>query len=85
MFDFSEECNCKRDIPGSKSKFNPKHKLGVIVPFRERFEELLEFAPHIHDFISKQGINHKIYIINQVISLGFFITTEKPNVVSSYQ
>ncbi|XP_054289776.1 beta-1,4-galactosyltransferase 7-like isoform X1 [Macrosteles quadrilineatus] len=79
----SEECNCKRDIPGSKSKFNPKHKLGVIVPFRERFEELLEFAPHIHDFISKQGINHKIYIINQVdqyrfnraslINIGFLV------------
>lgn len=42
------------------------HKLAVIVPFRERFEELLVFVPFIHAFLNKNKIRHKILIINQV-------------------
>lgn len=42
------------------------HKLAVIVPFRERFEELLVFVPFMHSFLSKKKIRHKILIINQV-------------------
>lgn len=42
------------------------HKLGVIVPFRDRFEELLEFVPHMSNYLKEKNINHEIYIINQV-------------------
>lgn len=42
------------------------HKLALIVPFRERFEELLEFVPFMHTFLNKKKIRHKILIINQV-------------------
>lgn len=42
------------------------HKLAVVVPFRERFEELLVFVPFIHAFLNKNKIRHKILIINQV-------------------
>lgn len=42
------------------------HKLAVIVPFRDRFEELLEFAPHMHDFLNRQRVRHQIWVINQV-------------------
>lgn len=42
------------------------HKLAILVPFRDRFEELLVFAPHIHAFLKKQNINHHVYILNQV-------------------
>lgn len=48
-----------------------KHKLAVIVPFRDRFEELLDFAPHLHQFLNKQKIRHKIFVINQIDSLRF--------------
>uniref|UniRef100_A0A1B6JX31 Beta-1,4-N-acetylgalactosaminyltransferase n=2 Tax=Homalodisca liturata TaxID=320908 RepID=A0A1B6JX31_9HEMI len=67
----SEECTCKREALSYTQTEDSRHKLGIVVPFRERFEELLEFAPHIHDFLNKQSINHKIYIINQVDQYRF--------------
>lgn len=42
------------------------HKLALVVPFRERFEELLVFAPFMHTFLNKKKIRHKILIVNQV-------------------
>lgn len=42
------------------------HKLAVLVPFRDRFNELLEFAPHITNFLELQSVNHQIYVLNQV-------------------
>ncbi|KAF3838826.1 hypothetical protein F7725_010594 [Dissostichus mawsoni] len=42
------------------------HKLALIVPFRERFDELLVFVPFMHDFLNKKKIRHKILVINQV-------------------
>ncbi|XP_054710160.1 beta-1,4-galactosyltransferase 7-like [Uloborus diversus] len=47
------------------------HRLAVIVPFKDRFEELLQFAPHIHRFLNAQKIRHKLYVINQVDKLRF--------------
>ena len=41
------------------------HKLALIIPFRDRLEELLEFAPHIHKYLKKKKIRHTIYVINQ--------------------
>ena len=43
-----------------------KHKLGVIVPYRERFEELLEFVPHMSKYLAEKNIWYQIYVINQV-------------------
>lgn len=42
------------------------HKLALIVPFRERFKELLVFVPFMHTFLNKKKIRHKILVINQV-------------------
>lgn len=47
------------------------HKLAVLVPFRDRFEELLEFVPYISTFLFKQNIAHHIFILNQVDSYRF--------------
>ena len=44
---------------------NRSHQLAVVVPFRNRFEELLEFAPHIHRFLLRQNVQHQIWVINQ--------------------
>ena len=41
------------------------HQLAILVPFRNRFEELLEFAPHIHQFLSRQKVKHQIWVVNQ--------------------
>ena len=42
-----------------------QHQLAVIVPFRNRYEEMMEFVPHIHRFLDRQSVRHKIWIINQ--------------------
>ncbi|XP_030622171.1 beta-1,4-galactosyltransferase 7 isoform X2 [Chanos chanos] len=42
------------------------HKMAVIVPFRERFEELLVFVPYMHTFLNKKKIRHRILVVNQV-------------------
>ncbi len=41
------------------------HRLAVVVPFRNRWEELLQFVPHIHQFLNRQKVSHSIWIINQ--------------------
>ncbi|XP_053422157.1 beta-1,4-galactosyltransferase 7 isoform X4 [Nycticebus coucang] len=47
------------------------HRLAVLVPFRERFEELLVFVPHMHHFLSRKKIQHHIYVLNQVDHFRF--------------
>lgn len=45
---------------------NYKPRLAILVPFRDRFDELLAFVPYMHKFLSDQDIgSFKIYILNQ--------------------
>ena len=44
-----------------------QHSLCILIPFRDRFEELLEFVPRITKFLERQNVEHKVFIINQVI------------------
>ncbi|XP_029816042.1 beta-1,4-galactosyltransferase 7 [Manacus vitellinus] len=46
-------------------------RLALLVPFRERFEELLAFVPYMHRFLSKKKIRHHIFILNQVDHFRF--------------
>lgn len=48
------------------------NKLGIVIPFRERFDELLEFVPHIHSFLKNQNVLHEIFVINQVNNVIYF-------------
>ncbi|CAG5128585.1 unnamed protein product [Candidula unifasciata] len=54
-----------------QSKSTADHTLCVLVPFRNRFEELLEFAPYLHTFLNKQNVKHKLVVINQMDSYRF--------------
>ncbi|GCB68175.1 beta-1,4-galactosyltransferase 7 isoform X2 [Scyliorhinus torazame] len=47
------------------------HKIAIVVPFRERFEELMTFVPHMHAFLNQKKIRHKILVINQVDHFRF--------------
>lgn len=59
-------------------------RLAVLVPFRERFDELMKFAPHMGSFLRRQGIRHQFFILNQIdqyrfnraslINIGFLYT-----------
>lgn len=84
VFNLTDDCQCSRKDSGetierhfkghiynANSGIPSDHKLAVLVPFRDRFEELLAFAPYLHDFLNKQEISHHIYILNQVHILWF--------------
>ncbi len=47
------------------------HFLCLLIPFRDRFDELNEFVPTIHDFLNRQSIAHAIFVVNQVDTLRF--------------
>lgn len=77
-----DECKC--EITTQASHYNNKqvnsdakmyrkseHRLAVLVPFRDRFEELLIFAPHMKKFLDKQSIDYHIFILNQVDRFRF--------------
>ncbi|XP_077388944.1 beta-1,4-galactosyltransferase 7 [Festucalex cinctus] len=51
--------------PQDEVRWGP-HKMALLVPFRERFEELLVFVPFMHTFLNNKKIKHEILIINQV-------------------
>lgn len=51
--------------PADDPSWGP-HRLALLVPFRERFEELLAFVPYMHRFLSKKRIRHHILVLNQV-------------------
>ena len=53
----------------STSSAEKGHKLCILVPFRDRFEELLEFAPYMNTFLSSQNVDHEIYVLNQADQL----------------
>ena len=63
------ECRCDKDSISASLKDEPnthdkaessQHKLCIIVPFRDRFEELLEFAPYMKNFLRLQGVENEI-------------------------
>ncbi|XP_064135296.1 beta-1,4-galactosyltransferase 7 isoform X2 [Loxodonta africana] len=65
---------CPPELPPEHWEEDPSwgpHRLAVLVPFRERFEELLVFVPHLHRFLSRKKIQHHIYVLNQVDHFRF--------------
>ena len=42
------------------------HRLAVIVPYRNRSDELKEFIPHMHAFLTSQSLDYRFFIINQI-------------------
>ncbi|XP_015497012.1 beta-1,4-galactosyltransferase 7 [Parus major] len=56
--------------PEEEPSWGP-HRLALLVPFRERFEELLAFVPYMHRFLSKKRIRHRIFILNQMDHFRF--------------
>lgn len=49
-----------------ESIINGQHRLAILVPFRDRFDELLIFVPYMTKFLTAQKVGpFKIYILNQ--------------------
>eukprot|EP00092_Neocalanus_flemingeri_P085226 GFUD01107221.1.p1 GENE.GFUD01107221.1~~GFUD01107221.1.p1 ORF type:complete len:102 (-),score=16.75 GFUD01107221.1:147-452(-) len=53
------DCSCQGDQShkhvDTPTNETSDHKLCIIVPIRDRFEELLEFAPYIKTFLNNQA------------------------------
>ncbi|GFN80592.1 beta-1,4-galactosyltransferase 7 [Plakobranchus ocellatus] len=77
LFSPTTPCKCDHqlnqliNIAGHEGNKKPNHSMCILVPYRDRFEELLEFAPHINTFLMKQNIAHKIVVINQLDKFRF--------------
>lgn len=41
------------------------HKLGVIVPYRNRYEQLLTFKEKISDYLTQKGVNFELIVVEQ--------------------
>lgn len=77
----TDGCHCEDQSTNGKSALvesnaekrdkNARHKLGILVPYRDRFEELMVFIPHMQNFLKKQNIVNHIYVMNQVDSYRF--------------
>ncbi|GFR71186.1 beta-1,4-galactosyltransferase 7 [Elysia marginata] len=100
-------CNCpneaanildKNQVNKGNAQFKENntasHSLCVLVPFRDRFEELLEFAPHMNKFLLKQNIVHELVVINQLdrfrfnraslINVGFLETRQNCDYIAMH-
>jgi hypothetical protein len=41
------------------------HKLAIIVPYRDRFEDLIIFKKELSDYLNNKGINYELIIVEQ--------------------
>ncbi|XP_065562140.1 xylosylprotein 4-beta-galactosyltransferase-like isoform X2 [Artemia franciscana] len=59
--------NERKDVMSTESEVIPKpsHKLALIIPARDRLEELLEFIPYMKKFLGNQGVTSEILVSNQ--------------------
>lgn len=91
-----DECKCPKNNVQNEiiDVSSALHKLAVLVPFRDRFEELLSFVPYLHNFLRKQEIVHHIYILNQIdhnrfnraslINVGFIVTHKEYDYIAMH-
>ncbi|XP_033209401.1 beta-1,4-galactosyltransferase 7 [Belonocnema kinseyi] len=66
-----DRSDVKSSINALRIRRKSKHRLAILVPFRDRFEELLKFAPHMRKFLDKQYLDYHIFILNQVDKFRF--------------
>lgn len=104
-FPIADTCKCEnpvdRDVQHEKfhSSFKELHssdkqKLAILVPFRDRFDELLRFAPHMSAFLNRQQIPFHIFVLNQndryrfnrasLINAGFLLVKDQYEYVAMH-
>ncbi|KAI5694100.1 hypothetical protein M8J75_010680 [Diaphorina citri] len=65
------DCNSVGGSLLSQSTLHDQHELCLIIPFRDRFDELLIFLMHMKVFLERQNIVYHVYVVNQVDSYRF--------------
>ncbi|CAH8537267.1 unnamed protein product [Dicrocoelium dendriticum] len=56
---------------GSPSDAPRSHRSAIIIPYRDRFNELQQFIPHLKRFLDAQHVAHTFYVVNQVDNFRF--------------
>ncbi len=51
---------------GMPQNCTSRHKVAIIIPFRNRWEQLRVFLRNLHTFLTKQQLNYAIFAIEQV-------------------
>jgi len=64
-------CHCDIKFQEKPNNKTSGHKLCVIVPFKDRFEELLQFAPYMKEFLQNQNVENDIWVVHQVDKYRF--------------
>ncbi|CAN7978275.1 unnamed protein product, partial [Ixodes persulcatus] len=49
----------------------PRQKVALIIPYRNRTQHLRIFLHHMHQFLRRQELDYRIYIIEQVTASSF--------------
>jgi len=44
----------------------PRHRVALVVPYRDREKHLRAFLAHIHPFLQKQQLQYGIHVVEQV-------------------
>ncbi|XP_059099593.1 beta-1,4-galactosyltransferase 7-like [Tigriopus californicus] len=55
----------------SSTWMSDSHQLCFLVPFRDRFDELSEFVPHLSRFLSSQNVPFRMFVLNQIDEFRF--------------
>ena len=50
---------------GSPENCNALYRVAIIVPYRDRYEQLLTLLINLHPFLLKQQIDYQIFIVEQ--------------------
>ena len=53
------------------NKCKARQKTAIIIPYRDRLNNLKIFLNHIHPFLNKQQIDYGIYLIEPIANLTF--------------
>ncbi|KAK9811691.1 hypothetical protein WJX72_008460 [[Myrmecia] bisecta] len=59
------------DWPPPEARAGQKERLAVIVPYRDRSDQLAIFASHMHAHLRRKGIPFKVYVAEQLGSDAF--------------
>lgn len=44
---------------------NSRHRVAIVVPYRDRWQHLLNLLAHLHPLMQRQQLNYRIYVVEQ--------------------
>ncbi|KNC86034.1 hypothetical protein SARC_01793 [Sphaeroforma arctica JP610] len=64
--DVARTCDVTSPIKWRERRLPGQHRLGIVVPYKNRMKELQTFVPHMEKFLKAQGVDHEYFITNQL-------------------